>query len=195
MEIVIVILVFVVLLPFLAVAYPVGKWANKKLKSSSRVSTLSKKLVDKVESYYFYVLNYFQYQTIWRWVNPKIVVHARQRFERGYYSDAVLNSIKEVNTRMKDIVQQKTGQELDGIKLMDTAFSLSNPVIRLEDLRTETGRNIQAGYLNLFKGAMLALRNPHAHENIALTKEKAIRYLLLISLLMDAIDDGIQRES
>ena len=195
MEIVVVILVFVVLMPFFAVAYPVGKWANKKLKSSSRVATLSKRLVDYIEHTSSYILNYFQYQTIWRWINPQIVVHARQRFERGYYSDAVLTSIKEVNTRMKDIVQKKTGQELDGIKLMDVALSLNNPIIRLEDLRTETGRNIQAGYLNLFKGAMLALRNPHAHENIILTKEKAIRYLLLISLLMDAIDDGTQRDN
>lgn len=195
MEIVGAILIFLVLLPFFAVAYPVGKWANKKLKSNGRVMDMSKRLVDYIERSYTYILNYFQYQTIWRWINPRITDKARKRFEQGNHGDAVLASMREVNARLRAIVKNTTGQELDGTKLMDVAFSPNNPVIRFDNLDTETGRNIQAGYLNLFKGATQALRNPHAHDEIILTKEKAIHYLLLISLLMDAIDDGTQKDA
>jgi len=36
----------------------------------------------------------------------------------------------------------------------------------------------------LFKGAMLAIRNPKAHDHVQLEKEKAIHFLFLANLLL-----------
>lgn len=38
------------------------------------------------------------------------------------------------------------------------------------DRSTETGSNIQKGYMQMLAGAMSALRNPKAHANITITQ-------------------------
>jgi len=49
-------------------------------------------------------------------------------------SDAggIESALKEVNTRVKDHVKQKTGAEKDGSDLMHSAFSPKQPVVQLE---------------------------------------------------------------
>jgi len=92
--------------------------------------------------------------------------------------------------RVKKIVKDKTGQELDGSALMQRAFSLENPIILLEDLTTETGKNIQKGYLQIFAGTMTGIRNPKAHENIVIEQERAVHFLFLANLLMQILDES-----
>jgi hypothetical protein len=43
----------------------------------------------------------------------------------------------------------------------------------------------------MLQGAMAALRNPKAHENIALNKDEAFRRLMFASMLMYKIDEGV----
>jgi hypothetical protein len=40
-----------------------------------------------------------------------------------------------------------------------------DPVIRLDDLSTENGKNIKDGYMYLFAGTVSGIRNPKAHNN------------------------------
>ena len=87
-------------------------------------------------------------------------------------------------------MKDKTGEELDGANLMNKAFSLEKPMIVLDDLSTETGKNIQKGYIQIFAGAMTGIRNPKAHENIKISKEKAIHFIFLASLLMYKLDEA-----
>lgn len=47
---------------------------------------------------------------------------------------------------------------------MNTVFSANKPMIRLADNTTDIGKNIQKGYMQMFVGAISALRNPKAHE-------------------------------
>ena len=46
--------------------------------------------------------------------------------------------------------------------------------------------------MQIFSGAISGIRNPKAHENLTLTKEKAIKRLILASLLMDKIDEAVE---
>jgi len=124
----------------------------------------------------------------WSILHKSIIEIAKKKFEDGHYADAVESALKEVNTRVKEIVKKKTGGELDGTSLMFKAFSGENPIITLGDLSTETGRSIQEGYMHIFAGAMLGIRNPKAHENIVISPESATHFLFLASLLMDMID-------
>lgn len=72
---------------------------------------------------------------------------------------------------------------------MNRAFSLKNPYITLDDLSTETGKNIQLGYLQIFAGSIIGIRNPKAHHNIAINSKRAIHLLYLASLLLYKIDE------
>lgn len=116
---------------------------------------------------------------------------SKNKFIDGYYADSVESAFKEVNTRVKIIVMQKTGQELDGASLMQKAFSLDSPIIKLDDLSTESGKNIQKGYLQIFSGSMIGIRNPKAHDNLTISEKRAIHFLFLASLLMEKIDESI----
>jgi len=124
----------------------------------------------------------------WSMVHESVVKVAKDKFEDGYHADAVESSFKEINARVKEILRNKTGKELDGSKLMNYAFSEKSPVIVLADLSTETGRNIQKGFMQIFAGAMTGIRNPHAHENIPISRERATHFIFLASLLMHKLD-------
>lgn len=127
----------------------------------------------------------------WKEIHPKIVAVAKSRFETTHYADAAESALKEVNSVVKDIVRRKTGNELDGAGLMRAAFSLNNPIIVLDDLSTESGKNIQQGYMEIFAGAMIGIRNPKAHDNINISEIRAKHFIYLASLLMCKVDERI----
>lgn len=91
---------------------------------------------------------------------------------------------------VKDIVKQKTNEEYDGARLMNKAFTPNNPIVVLGDLSTQTGKDLQIGYMQIFSGAMTGVRNPKAHDNIVIDRKRAIHFLFLASLLMSKIDDS-----
>jgi len=126
----------------------------------------------------------------WDVIHKSIVVVAKQKFEDGYYADSVESAFKEINTLVKEIVRDKTGEELDGAKLMFTAFSPNNPIILLADLFTQTGKDIQEGYMHIFAGAMRGIRNPKAHENITIDIKRATHFIFLASLLICKLDEA-----
>ena len=129
--------------------------------------------------------------SIWDNIHPKIISVSKSRFENGHYADAVEAAFKEINVLVKGIYKERTGLEKDGAKLMQAAFSQQNPIIKLGDTTTETGTNIQQGYMEMFAGAMIGIRNPQAHNNIQISKSDAIRKLHFASMLMDKIDNEI----
>lgn len=77
---------------------------------------------------------------------------------------------------------------MDGAKLMQKVFSVNNPVFKFADLSTESGRNIQQGYMQIFTGSMIGIRNPKAHSNLYPSETLAIHLLQISSFLMLKID-------
>lgn len=130
-----------------------------------------------------------KFNVFWDLLHPKIVEVSKNRFETKHFADSVEAALKEVNNIVKVIVKQRTGQEYDGADLMNRAFSLQNPIIVLDDLSTKTGKNIQKGYMQIFSGAMTGIRNPKAHENVTIERQRTIHFLFLASLLMFKIDE------
>jgi uncharacterized protein (TIGR02391 family) len=127
---------------------------------------------------------------LWDLIHPEVTRVAKSRFESGHYADSVEAALKEVNSVVKRKVKDATGQETDGNRLMERAFSSTNAVIELDDLSTESGRNIQSGYQRLFSGAMIGVRNPKAHENVVIDANRAMHFLFLASLLMHKLDEA-----
>lgn len=127
----------------------------------------------------------------WNDIHYRVVSVAKTRFESSHYADAVEAALKEVNSCVKDIVKRKTGRELDGAPLMHMAFSPNDPIIVLEDLSSQSGRDIQQGYMEIFAGTMIGIRNPKAHDNVTITPIRAKHFLYLASLLMSKVDERI----
>ena len=129
---------------------------------------------------------------IWNVIHPQIVSVAKSRYDDGYYADAVEAAFKEINSRVKKIYKERTSIEKDGNKLMTAAFSVQNPIIKLGDISTETGHNIQQGYMEMFSGAMIGIRNPKAHNNQTISQADAVRKLNFASMLMYKLDNEIK---
>jgi uncharacterized protein (TIGR02391 family) len=125
--------------------------------------------------------------SFWSMLHPLVVKVSSSRFNAGHYADAVEAALKEVNSIVKQKVKHAIGQEFDGANLMQRALSLENPIIRMADLSSESGKDIQKGYLQIFAGAMTGIRNPKAHGNIDLDKRRAIHLLFFCSLLMEKL--------
>jgi uncharacterized protein (TIGR02391 family) len=124
----------------------------------------------------------------WNIIHKDIAKVAEDKFKNGHYADAVESAFKEINKYVKKIVKEKSGEEVDGADLMNEAFSVNNPIIVLDDLSSETGKNVQKGYMQIFSGAMTGVRNPCAHENITIEGKETIHLIFLASLLMYKIE-------
>lgn len=93
-----------------------------------------------------------------------------------------------LDNRVREIVQAKTGEEYDGAKLMQKAFSADNPIIKLEKGTSQSAHDTQLGYMQIFSGVMTGIRNPKAHEIENITREDALRKLIMLSILMYKLD-------
>lgn len=124
----------------------------------------------------------------WPLIHPEIANVTKTRFEAGHYADCAEAAFKKINEVVKEIVKKSTGKENDGAPLMREAFTPTKPIITIETLATESGKNVQQGFMEIFAGSMTGIRNPKAHAVIDIGKERAIHFIFLASLLMDTID-------
>ena len=95
-------------------------------------------------------------------LHPLLTQKTRKLFTSGNRAEAVAAAMRSVNNRVKRMSKLP---QLDGVKLMNKAFSEQSPALQLNDLSTETGRSEQSGLRSLLVGGMSALRNPPVHED------------------------------
>jgi len=127
-----------------------------------------------------------------RALHPRILAVSGGLFEQEHRAAAILEAFKAVNNRVKEM----SGLAADGVDLMARAFRPERPLLRVADLSTETGRNVQTGYHRMFMGAMPAFRNPHAHEQFApVDEDEALEELGLASLMMRRLDEIATRDA
>ncbi|MEW2386568.1 TIGR02391 family protein [Micromonospora sp. NPDC047707] len=118
-------------------------------------------------------------------LHPQVVTPAAQYIRSELYAAAVFESMKAVVNRVKSM----TGLDRDGVDLMNRVFSAQGPLLILGGSGTTTQRNVQAGYRELFVGAVQAIRNPPAHEPMgSMDVGEAFELLSLASLLMRLLD-------
>jgi len=130
--------------------------------------------------------------SFWSYIHSEIIKVSKELFSDEHYANAVFSAFREVNFRVKNIVKNKNGEELDGKSLMFKAFNLKDPIIQLSNCSTETEKDVQEGYMHVFAGSIQGIRNPKAHENIFIDKNRAVHFLYLASLLMYKIDESNQ---
>jgi uncharacterized protein (TIGR02391 family) len=121
-------------------------------------------------------------------IHPRIIKVSGQLFTDGHYSLAIFEAFKGVN----NYVKEKSGlTNNDGRDLMAQAFKLSSPKLRWSKLLTESEKNEQEGFMLLFMGAIVGIRNPKAHDHVVqMDKVKTIEYLAFASLLIKRVDEA-----
>jgi uncharacterized protein (TIGR02391 family) len=106
----------------------------------------------------------------------------RRLFCNGHYVEAVERAFIYVNNKVK----QKSGlTDKDGADLMRAAFSANSPVLMLNEFQSESHKNEQRGYMEIFAGAMAGIRNPRAHEHdLVDSPDVALELLVIANHLM-----------
>jgi uncharacterized protein (TIGR02391 family) len=121
-------------------------------------------------------------------LHPTIIESSYGLLLNGHLKEAVLSAI----TVVFDSVKEKAGLSDDKKSLATFVFSAENPKLRLGDLSTDTGKNIQLGFMNILNGAHQAIRNPLAHTTrFNLDEDKARQVLVFASLLARYVDESV----
>lgn len=124
-------------------------------------------------------------------LEPAVEQAAYRHYQAGHYREAVLNAVMAVF----DQLREKSGLDLDGARLVTQALSVDNPLLKLADTESQSGRNIQAGFIDMLKGAYTGIRNPKAHRlETDLNAISAAQYLVFASLLARKVGTA-RRES
>ena len=118
-------------------------------------------------------------------LHPNIARATAKLFEDGHYANAVEDACKVLDM----LVQLRAMRpDINGTNLMRTVFSVKAPILKFNELQTESEKSEQEGMMHLYEGAMMALRNPRAHGVTEDHPERAIEYLSFVSMLANALD-------
>lgn len=118
-------------------------------------------------------------------LHPEIRAAAGDLFADGQYEAAVSEAFKSIEVR----VRRETGLDKSGATLMAEAFKPDAPHIDVAVHDGQSGKDEREGFLHIFRGAMIGIRNPKAHELFAAgDPQQALEYLGLASLLHRRID-------
>lgn len=125
-------------------------------------------------------------------LHPDIARAASDLYLDGHYSNAIEDAVKALNA----LVRLRSGcDDKDGIQLMEFVFSLNNPILQFNELKDQSDRDEQKGFMMMFSGAVAGLRNPRAHRLIQDDPERALEFIAFVSLLAKLLDGANRARS
>ncbi|BBH20442.1 hypothetical protein Back11_17870 [Paenibacillus baekrokdamisoli] len=120
-------------------------------------------------------------------LHPRIFDICSDLFNDGHYSSAVFEAAKSLINYVKE---KSRKHELDGTNLVRTVFSKNKPILTFNKLKDQTDLDEQEGIMHLFEGVVMGIRNPRGHGNITDNPDRAMDYIILISLLAFRLDSA-----
>lgn len=124
-------------------------------------------------------------------VHDEVLKYCRAELVEENYFHAVLEATKGVAERIRKLSALGT----DGAELVNTAFSIKNPILALSSLGTETEKSEQKGFSNLLVGLFGAIRNPTAHApriSWPMSEQDALDVLTLVSFVHRKLDNVVK---
>ncbi|SRR6266540_609756 len=119
-------------------------------------------------------------------LHPRVIAVSGELYRQGYYRQAILDSY----IALVEEVKRRTGLAADNTPLMQTAFSVKNPRLVVGDDDDE-----QLGFMWLFSGAVMGIRNPKAHRLVPQNDpQRALEWLAFASVLFRVLDDAREAE-
>jgi uncharacterized protein (TIGR02391 family) len=125
-----------------------------------------------------------------RRIHAEVLKYCNAELLQEDYFHAVFEASKGLAQRIRDM----SGAHSDGAALVDQVFSVEQPLLAFNSLRTDTEKSEHKGFAALLKGCFGAVRNPLAHQPKLLWQgeDDAADYLSLISLLHRKLDDCVR---
>jgi len=123
-----------------------------------------------------------------RTLHPAIVTVAERLYLDGHYAQAVFEAGKALIV----LVKVKSGKtDIDGAPLMQSVFSVNNPILAFNGLADQSDRDEQQGMMQLYAGAVMAIRNPGGHRVAVIEQsDRALQHLELLSYLAYRLDEA-----
>lgn len=115
-------------------------------------------------------------------IHSKIYEYCNSELITENYFHAVFEAVKSI----AEEIRKKANLEIDGAELIDKALSITNPLIKINSLQTETEQSEQKGFSNLIKGVFGMFRNTAAHAPKivwVITEDEALDIMTTISLI------------
>lgn len=103
--------------------------------------------------------NRFKSKLEQRNTHPIVYKYCKAELLTENYFHSVFEAVKSI----AEIIREKTGLHQDGAELIDLAFTLKNPLIKINNLSNETEESEHKGFGNLIKGIFGMFRNTTAH--------------------------------
>ena len=122
----------------------------------------------------------------WKLMHPKVVELAKPRFDMGedHYAESIIYCIREFNGILRADVKSRIGEDIgDGTKLIQKAFGGATPIYQLADISDKIEKDIQIGYMRIFEGTWIGIRNPKSHLNMKVDKQTTIHLLFITSFM------------
>jgi uncharacterized protein (TIGR02391 family) len=115
--------------------------------------------------------------------HPIVIKTASALYRDRHYRQAVLDTYIALVQRVKDVSGRS---DLDNTGLMQTVFSPKSPIVILSEDPDQ-----QMGYMWMFSGAVMGVRNPKAHRLEELSDpHHALEWLAFASALFRLLDDA-----
>lgn len=117
----------------------------------------------------------------------EVFKYCKEELLQNNYFHSVLEANKGLFQRIRDL----SGVNTDGVKLIDQVFS-SNPILIINNYKTESEKNEHTGFCNLLKGLCGMFRNPTAHEpkiDWEIKEKDALEILGIISYCHRRLDN------
>lgn len=115
-------------------------------------------------------------------IHSKIYEYCNSELISENYFHSVFEAVKSI----AEEIRQRTSLTLDGAELIDRALSVTNPLIKINSLQTDTEQSEQKGFSNLIKGVFGMFRNTTAHAPKVvwtITEDEALDIMTTISLI------------
>ncbi|HLO58624.1 MAG TPA: TIGR02391 family protein [Bacteroidales bacterium] len=122
-------------------------------------------------------------------IHPKIFEYCNSELITENYFHSVFEAVKSI----AEEIRKRTNLTLDGAELMEKALSITNPLIKINSLQTETEKSEQKGFSNLIKGVFGMFRNSTAHTPKVIwiiTEDEALDIMTTISLIHKKLNNS-----
>jgi len=130
----------------------------------------------------------------WRHLHENLRDRVKAYYKNGQFGDAASQGVQ----IYCEIIRELTGDTKDGTPLVDGVFGskpfATPPTIQLNDLSTDSRKNIQEGQGHLSRGVVTGFRNPIAHGPIdtnvpaVFSELDCLNVLSLVSYLVTRLD-------
>ena len=117
----------------------------------------------------------------WNNIHPRINNIARSLYANGHFASAAEKSVKEVETRLRELFVEVKPVKAEPTKVGDIIGALlsENGAYQFVDVSTPNGKDYRRGIQSIFEGMFAGYRNPSSHKNLDYSQREAVEQIVL----------------